>query len=248
MDPFHDDVKDIKSYESMSKAFHSLKHSRGSKWASIGKENSMSICTNEWLHVLDNSKAKGNTVFVHLPGRLSSALRLRELSLFNMENVVLAVIVDRGHSDKSYRRQLMLHNERDVSEVLLDSHLSALLSLAGCQSIVVSQWSTSFATQRRFITRFWEALFSNHSVTSALRYGNSVEPIPSKREVEDSSKPSAGKAATVKATTKKQEAVEILKTASISAADQIVDYPTLKNWVRYSRVSYGIASTTYSDS
>ena len=76
----------------------------------------------------------------------------------NLEDVNLLFCSDMGLNDSSFRRQNTMDNVKIGSEIDCENPLkmAGYASLAGTSSLVFNLWSTTFTSQRRFVTAFWD--------------------------------------------------------------------------------------------
>ena len=160
----------------------------GAKWGSVGKAGSIgTICIQDWLDAVQASnKAKPGVWYFYSPGRIGSVLSPRDLSVMNIETVACIICTDMSHNDTSFRRQNSTDNQKQRSEVLTEAPLqmSALASLSGCGSLIMHFWSTSFTSQARYTTRFWDALTKQQkNISHANAMASS--PIRLKNEQDD---------------------------------------------------------------
>jgi hypothetical protein len=213
-------------------------------------------------------------VFIHTTGKLSAVLGSTDISLLPMDGTVQAMIIlDGAYTDKSYRRQLDIDNNRSKDDISLDMSIPALLSLAGAKCTVTCQWSSALVSQYRFTHKFWEAFTHNYPLCNAVRFASSLESFShtSAIPVVQDTKPSTKKVAKDSTSPKKKHTtdgkrkealsksastadseIEVLRTEISVEAEMddvvlpVVMQPRLKNWVRYGRVTYGVGTMLFS--
>lgn len=257
VDPFLDDVPVVKDQkapgDSISSLFQKVKAKYGAKWVSMTKDKVHAAGLPEWTNAMETVK-KGASIFMHVPGRFSSTLSLREIATFNLESIAALIVVDKGNTESSMRRLLTLENGRSKEEIALEAVMPELLSLAGTQSLVISQWATGLPSQHRFVSRLWEALAGGASLANAVNFANTMKTAANEEVVEEVTVTKVPKKPASKIDTSgskkqglgKKESTESLSSVSKSAS--VVDEaaaPVVKSWVRLSRVVYGFGACTY---
>lgn len=235
VDPFGDDVgctlKDAERVSMKAVTAELIKSSPGgTKWAPVSSSDGF-VSLQDWVTAAKHgSKAKPAAIFSYVPCKISCFLNPGELATFNFENVGFLFVADLGQNDSSYRRQNSMDNLKSLREVRLESPLRvlALASLAGVGTLVGSRWSTTFASQARFVKEFWVGFTSRQeSVTAALGSASVAK---------------AGYNATV------AESSSAKKSASAGPGDSTSnEIRPMKRWVRLSRFCLGVGFLSYVD-
>lgn len=132
----------------------------GAKWSSLGKKNGKEgMSLYDWMeNVAVPRTPKPSSWLVYVPGRFGSFLNPKNLAIMNLEDVNLLFCSDMGLNDSSFRRQNTMDNVKTGSEIDCENPLkmAGYASLAGTSSLVFNLWSTTFTSQRRFVTAFWD--------------------------------------------------------------------------------------------
>lgn len=265
----------------VSEVFEHTKSKYGSRWNSLIKENAIGISFQDWVTGLDGKAC--TTIFSHTLGRFSSMIHPKELSALPMQRVGLLVVLDMANNEKSHRRQMVLENSTTLADKELEHHIPALLTLSGAffiwlhmvhyylvyilshvllgvQCVVVSNWSTSIASQKKFVSSFFDAFVADKcSVAEALRVSNGGQ-----REVVSSSMASSAPGASIsRKSSVSTSSKTSKKSVSASKSSEVVvllpagtttgtmasspPSPALRGWAYYSRSCYGIGHhLTYS--
>jgi hypothetical protein len=134
--------------------------------------------------------------------------------------------------------------------------MTALLSLAGVGSLVVSNWSVSLSTMEYFHRSFWNALTKRQcNVTSAL--AASVKLTVTTKTAVNETTATTTSTNEEKEKDKHEKPSKGRKKSSVSKVDMPVVTATknsvemdryFKPWIRYAHSVYGINYMTYSDS
>jgi hypothetical protein len=145
----------------------------GSKWSKLRSQNGL-LSLEDFLLCLDNSGSKSPNSYVNLfaccLGRFGSILSPKDISIMNLEKIQFLCCVDNSYNDVSYRRQNSYDVLKNVRDIELENGLqmSALLSLAGVNSLLINFWSIPLVSQNRFINNFWKAFTSKEKLFSAV--------------------------------------------------------------------------------
>lgn len=216
----------LASYDAISSSVAS-----GGKWNEIVPRirRGAGVALQDWLacscRVSSEDAAQDGALFVYAPGKvLGNLMASKDASALDFRNTALAFISSLGQTDSSYRRQLSVDSRKHASEVQKETplRLATLLSLAGTGSLVVTQWSTSFASQHRYASLFWEAL--------ATRHCDVVTAVAEANQLCTSSPKDIGS-----------------KSASVDVTDNTTA-PKWRQWVKYARVVFGCGNVSYSES
>eukprot|EP01041_Mallomonas_annulata_P001674 gene1674-3234_t len=277
--------------EAMNKSFQSLRNviNGGLKWTVVDTIGTVSL--QDWVQISQaynkprtsipaNASTNttsttptvlSSTLFYTAPGRLGSLLNPRDLAVLNMSSISLVIIVDLSHNDASYRRQTSSDIQKRSKDIITEdaSHLAALLSLTGVSSIVSQQWSTTFSSQQRFISTFWE-MFANrrgdaaNTVVKSVSTGAFLAPPPNTSGNMNTAPTTVQVVSPTKGNKKSQQHASKAESAAATAAAVIVPVvldtnelikenemmgdlhlKPVKKWIALSRVAYGLPNICY---
>lgn len=219
--------------QSMSEIFTTLNTNSsmaagGDKWKPVSVSGGTGISLRQWLVMA--SEGENLTCYVHIPGKIASILPPTDLALMDLRNVSVAIVLEGGNNDESYRRQNVVDNKKSPRELVNDDTLrmAALLSLCGVNSIVTTQWGSSFSSQALFAKTFWHSV-SIDKMSLHQGYVMAASFAPS----ESSNKLVTGSPG---------------KKSKDSASIHHMKEFTVKKWLRFSKSFIGVASTKYDPS
>jgi hypothetical protein len=199
----------------------------GDKWRGLSVGGASGISLQDWISATSGAASDGTVLYVHCPGKLASIWSPNDISLMNLENISLAVVLDNGFNDLSYRRQNVVDNKKSQLELVNDDsfRISALLSLCGARSVVSTLWSTSFSSQVLFTTNFWNKFTADkNTLIDAVITGTNSTKVPLQEELSKSGSKSPSKNPT---------------------PNQSVLNDSIKLWIKMSKAMYGLHSITY---
>lgn len=243
-------AEDNKTAESTNGKYHSIREvygqltstpaevAGGDKWKPVCVGVGTGISLQQWISL--SSDTEGVACYVHVPGKLSSILPPTDLALMDLSKVAMAVILDCGNNDASYRRQNVVDNKKSPRELVNDdpSRIAAMLTLCGVNSVIYCQWSSSFSSQATFASAFWRAL-SIDKLSVHQSYMKALTAVPTQEKLHQLSR---------KASSSNSPNRSKSMSTSVDQSDQYhVEY-TGKKWLKYSRLFYGLPTTKYDPS
>lgn len=204
----------------------------GEKWKPVCVAAGSGISLQQWLSLCSDGDALG--CYVHVPGKLSSILPPTDLSLIDFSRLSLAVIVDGGNNDASYRRQNVVDNKKSQRELANDdtAKVAALLTLCGVNTVVTTQWGTSFSSQALFATNFWHHMsISKLSVHDSFSKSIAQGPPHQDNNLSPNRKSSIASKKSTEST-------------SEHGTIQVKEF-TVKKWQKFAKSFFGLITTSY---
>jgi len=175
-----------------------------------------------------------SAVFVHTLGRLGSLLAPQALATLDFQRVGLLCVLDRSHTDASARRQVSADVAKPSAELALEQPLvmQALLALAGPAAVLAPAWSTPLVWQKRQVKAFWLPFTSDPASTVCTALTKSVRVS----ENTESSSSSSGQ---------RKKSGASSRSNSVAAVQQ--QHPPAPDWIRFSRVLFGLPHISYTE-
>jgi hypothetical protein len=186
----------------------------GNKWSKVRTQNG-SLSFEDFVLSLDSAHTKTFTsLFTCTLGRFGTLLSPKDIAVLNLEKIQFFCCLDNSYNDASYRRQNSVDVLKNLQDIELENGLqmSALLSLAGVNSLLINFWSVPLISQQRFANNFWKAFSSKEKLFAAV--STIDKPLLN---------------------------LDQPLTTSIQSSQ------SLKHWILYSRVLYGVPSLIYAE-